>query len=327
MRWGTIVGLLLLLLPQAAWAGRLIIDEENDTFGSGDDRHYTQGLRASWGTGTLDADSVMNQPFGWADDLGPLFPGDGQRQAEWIFGQSLFTPANLAAVNPDPRDRPYAGWVYGGLSLLQNNDGRQLENLELLAGMVGSAALGRQTQNDFHDIIKVGQANGWHDQLRNEPGVVLSYERKWRLNQPLLGNLGIELLPEAGVSLGNVFTYAETGAVVRFGQNLQADWGPVRVRPSLSGTSWFDDDAGLGWNVFASAQGRAMGRNIFLDGNTVQDSRSVDKRILVGDLTVGGEVYWSSLARIDMSVTTRSKEFYGQVSKDRYGMIGLTLMF
>ena len=33
--------------------GRLMAVEENDTFASNDDRHYTQGLRFSWLPGNL----------------------------------------------------------------------------------------------------------------------------------------------------------------------------------------------------------------------------------------------------------------------------------
>jgi hypothetical protein len=308
-----------------AWAGengRFIVDEENDTYGSSDDRHFTQGMRASYVTGDIAPDSLWSQPF---NVLAPVFGSDGKRKAEVIFGQSIFTPANLRLANPDPKDHPYAGWLYGGVSLMQERDGAGLENLELLAGVVGPSALGKQVQNDFHDLIQVGEAHGWSHQLHDEPGVVLTYERKWRFEQPLLGGLAIDVIPETGASLGNVFTYAAAGGTVRFGHNLKGDYGPTHIRPSLSGSGWFDADRldGLpfGWSVFAGTQGRAVARNIFLDGNTVRDSAHVDKKPLVGDLVWGVSAFWSDALRVDFSVTERSKEFYGQVSRDRIGMI------
>ena len=160
---------------------------------------------------------------------------------------------------------------------------------------------------------------------------MLTYERKWRFEQPLLGNLAVDAIPEAGATGGNVLTYAETGGMVRFGQNLGADYGPNRIRPSLSGTGWFDGDqldGKLGWYLFAGTQGRAVARNIFLDGNTAAPSPSVDKRTLVGDLMVGASVFWSTATRVDFTLTERSKEFYGQQgTPDRFGGINFVIGF
>src|SRR5581483_5652371 len=97
-------------------------------------------------------------------------------------------------------------------------------------------------------------------------------------------------IPEAGGTLGNVFTYGEAGGMLRFGHNLAADYGPGHIRPSLSGTGWFDPSRlsdKFGWYLFTGVQGRLVGRNIFLDGNTWRDSANVDKKPVVADF-VGG---------------------------------------
>ncbi len=74
----------------------------------------------------------------------------------------------------------------------------------------------------------------------------------------------------------------------------------------------------FGYYVYVAAQGRAVGRNIFLDGNTFEDSRSVDKKPLVGDLSAGVAMFWSDDFRLDASATYRSKEFDGQEGKPRH---------
>lgn len=335
----------MLPVPLAAWltvgfawpaaasdAGRVTVVEENDAFASSDDRHYTQGLRLSYLSGDITRDGFWDQPFRWLSGIPGLFPDgkENKRKIEWVvLGQSLFTPADKTLANPDPRDRPYAGWLYTGADLLEDRGGHSLDTLELLVGVVGRSALGKQTQNDWHDFIKIGEAHGWSHQLQDEPGLVLSYERHWRFEQPLLGNLAVDAVPELGASLGNVFTYGEAGAMVRFGQNLGADYGPAHIRPSVSAT-WFDADGMttcLGWYVFIAAQGRAVGRNIFLDGNTWTSSRSVDKKPLVGDLVYGASLFWADKLRADVTVTERSKEFYGQPFKDRFGAITLSFLF
>ena len=308
--------------------GRLTLMEENDKFASHDDRQYTQGLRLSFLSKAVTPSGFWDQPYGLLSDNLPIFSGpDRKRKYEWtILGQSIFTPANTSTENPSPKDRPYSAWLYTGVDLLQETkktNYHTLENVEILIGVVGPAALGNLTQNDFHQFIGVDSALGWHNQIKNEPGFVLSYERKWRFQQPLFGNFAVDAIPEIGASGGNVLTYAEAGGMVRVGQNLAADYGPDRIRPSLSGTSWFDAsqlDGKLGWYVFLGTQGRAVGQNIFLQGNTFRESAGVDKKPLVADFTGGASLFWSSLARVDFTVTQRTKEFYGQRGHpDRFG--------
>jgi hypothetical protein len=318
---------------RAEGPGQLIINEENDAFSDSGDKHYTQGLRFAYLSSPVTPGGFWDGPFealGWAL---PIFDDSRvhQRRYLWtIAGQSLFTPEDTNRFNPDPADRPYAGWLYTGASLLQDTEGRMLENFEVLAGIVGPDALGRQTQNDFHQFISVGEARGWGYQLKDEPGVMVSYERKYRLALPLVGNFGFDAIPEAGVTLGNVMTYGSAGIMFRMGQNLAADYGPARVRPSLSGNGWFDRDrldGAFGWQVFAGAQGRAVGYNIFLDGNTLASSRHVERKVLVGDLMGGVSLFWADAIRLDLVVTQRSPEFEEQRKPDRFGGFNLTFRF
>lgn len=314
--------------------GRFTLMEENDKITSDYDRNYTQGMRLAYLSGDVSKDGFWDQPFGWIGDSLPVFSGaDRKRKYEWtILGQSIFTPANTNLATPSSKDRPYAAWLYTGAALLQESkyqDYHTLENAELLLGVVGGAALGEVTQNNFHQFINVSSSLGWKNQLRTEPGFILSYERKWRLQHPIAHGLTIDVIPELGVSLGNVLTYGQAGGTVRFGQNLAADYGQDRIRPGPSGTAWFDADQltqNLGWYVFAGAQGRAVGHSIFLDGSTYAPSASVEKRIFVGDLVVGASVFWSSSMRLDFSATQRTREFYGQHGHlDRFGGINLVI--
>jgi lipid A 3-O-deacylase len=313
-------------------SSRFTVLEENDSLFFNSDKHYTQGLRLSDLIGGTPA------PGGLWDDafnllnFGPFFNSGGTRKTAILAGQSIFTPKNLSLKPPDPRDRPYAGWLYGGISMLQENglpvdNGRMLENLEIDFGMVGPGALGELAQNTFHQFIGAQQAKGWSDQIQHEFGGMVSYERMWRL--PLLGDnsFGADIVPEIGATAGNIFTYGDVGALLRIGKGLQADYGPVRVRPALSGTDYFDEsglDNGSGWYFFVGTQGRAVGRNIFLDGNTFRTSRSVPKKVLVGDAEAGISVLWSRSLRVDLGVTTRSAEFAGQHGLDDVCAAALT---
>ena len=311
--------------PPVRSGGRITFIEENDALTPWpQDRHYTQGFSGSYLSAPL-------QPSDWAFPAFSWFPFDNGaervRRYELMVGQSLFTPKNLSLVVPDPADRPYAGWLYVGGSLLQETDRRSLESLQLLVGVVGPSALGRQTQAAFHSLLGQHEPQGWGSQLRDEPGLVLSYERKWRLEHALAGTLAVDAVPEIGASVGNVLTYGQVGLLLRIGQGLEADYGPARIRPAQSGSSWFDASRlqdPFGWYLFAGAQVRAVARNIFLDGNTFVDGPSVDKRVFVADLSGGLSLFWSDWVKLDLVMTLRTQEFVGQDGPDRFGGIALS---
>ncbi len=85
--------------------------------------------------------------------------------------------------------------------------------------------------------------------------------------------------------------------------------------PRSSGTPYFNSDyldGPFGFYFFVGAQGRAVARNLFLDGNTFEDSRSVDSKALVGDLSGGLSMFWGNAVRLDAVVTYRTEEFEDQ---------------
>jgi lipid A 3-O-deacylase len=326
----------LCALPNGARADdkdRATLLEENDSLYFNSDKHYTQGLRISDLRPDLAPDSVWQRPFAWLGNLAPIFSPNGgpsapKRRYALFLGQSLFTPKNLRQKPPDPRDRPYAGWAYLGASLLQESGGRMLENLEIDLGVVGPLALGGPVQRTWHRIIGDVKPEGWGYQLHNEPGTMISYERFWR--RPLLGDggRGVDVVPQIGATVGNVMTYGDVGGQLRIGKGLLADYGPVRVRPALSGTDYFDADkldGNRGYYFFIGAQGRVVGHNIFLDGNTFHPSRHVPKKTYVADLQAGFSVLWSSTLRLDFSVVRRTQEFVGQHGLDEIGTAALTV--
>jgi lipid A 3-O-deacylase len=308
--------------------GRVNILEENDSLYFHTDKHYTQGLRLSYLAPSVKPGDAFDRPFDYLAAISPIFAADAaDRRYALLFGQSIFTPENLTLRPPSTRDRPYAGWLYGGVSLLQRDGDDALENVELDLGVVGPGALGRQVQNDWHQFIGIRQAQGWSDQLQNEPGAVLTYQRLWRFRIAGSDSFGLDAVPEAGATIGNVFDFGELGGMLRIGSGLGADYGPARVRPALSGTDYFDSERagdGPGGYFYIGTQGRVVGRNIFLDGNSFRTSPSVSHKPLVADLEAGFALFWSSRVRADISVTQRTEEFYGQRTPDVVGTAALS---
>ncbi len=304
--------------------GRITLMQENDalTF-SPTDRWYTQGFAL-----TYLSTPVAGPAFDWMFPTTWTAPNAPRtRRFEVSLGQTIFTPVDLRRNPPDPTDRPFAGWLYVGLGWNQETNRRVLDHLELQVGVIGPASLAREVQTGYHKLLNQIDPPGWSYQLKNEPGVVLSYEHKWRIGAPIGAGLAIDFIPEFGGSLGNVYTYGQIGGMVRIGRNLNVDYGPARIRPALSGTTWFDAsqlDGALGWYLFAGAQGRAVARNVFLDGNTFVTSPSVSKNVLVGDFSAGASVFWLDTVKLDFVLTYRTKEFVGQPDNFWYGGINIS---
>ncbi len=95
-----------------------------------------------------------------------------------------------------------------------------------------------------------------------------------------------EILPHAGAALGTVRTFANVGGEIRAGLNLPDDFGTPSIGPAATTSTPVDGNMAsdrsrfdLGVYLFARVDGRAVARNIFLDGNTFSNSHSVDSNL------------------------------------------------
>ncbi len=308
-------------------AGILSVQVENDLWGSGTDRHYTHGTRISY----LSSEEVPEWLYRGAGYV-PVFSRQGRLRTSYAVGQSIFTPEDITRSDLIPEERPYAGWTYAAVGLVSDHrvrDGalqsNRLDSLELNIGVVGPNSFTEQTQKEVHRIIGSPQPRGWRHQLRNEPGIMLVYERQWQaqyLFEPW--GLGIDVTPHVGGTLGNVLTSLCTGVTLRFGRDLPSDYGPPSIRPSLPGSGFFHPNQDFGWYLFAGTSGRLVLHSIFLDGNTFRDSHSVDREDWVGDVQVGLVLTWDRF-RLSFSNIFRSDEFKGQNKSSEFGAVTLSM--
>lgn len=319
------LGLGIRLSSASEDTGLLTLQVENDRV-AGTDRAYTNGLRIAYLTPEIAADE---SPRRWLDKVSVL-PSRERLRIEYALGQSIFTPEDTKRRDLIVDDRPYAAWLYVGAALIAYDESpgslRRMETLALELGVVGPWALGEEVQNGFHDHIGVSRAEGWSNQLRDEPGLVLSYEHKWRSlwEPPEIYGIGVEIMPHVGGALGNVMTFGQVGASLRIGANLPDDFGPPRIRPGMPGSGYFKGRPDrLGIYVFGGAEARAVLRNIFLDGNTFRDSHSVDRAPLVYDLQAGLALTYDRW-RLSYTHVYRSPEIEGQISGDRFGAVALS---
>ncbi len=298
---------------------------ENDLFGDGRDRYYTSGVRLSWFKVGADMPEFTEQ----IDDILPTFDIDEKTSVFFSLGQNLYAPQDITIEANQDDERPWAAWLYGSMGLLTVTDDH-LDEVELSLGVVGPYALGKQTQRLIHKNVDSPDPRGWKNQLKNEPGVILSWERRFPSYLSFeAADLWLDVAPSFGVALGNVYTHASAGVSFQIGPEYQR-WQdmPMRVRPSMPGTGFFVPTSWsrVGWSIFGGAEARAVGRNIFIDGNSFRDSHSVDKEHFVYDLNGGVSLTYGPM-RTSYTVVRRSKEFKGQDEASIFGGLSFSVQF
>ena len=325
---GALVALLAAAVGHAAPAASdmppvISFQSENDLYGDGEDRWYTNGFRLAF------AYPAGREPelFSWIEKVLPGGPGLARSDAFFAIGQHMFTPADITRKRLLARDRPWAGWLYLEVGA-SGSKGPMQETLTLSFGVTGPASLAKQTQKLVHRLTGSPQPRGWEFQLRTEPTLQLFYERAWFLKLFDLGaRTVLDVSPRFGADLGSVFIDGNGGVVIRLGNFLPAAL-PPRINPSATGAGKIlrPRSHGIGWYLFAGFEGRAVAHNLFLDGNTFAKSHSVAKKTLVRELSAGIALSFHRFA-LSYTFVDRSREFTLQPEGQGFGSINLSVAF
>ncbi|MGZ9109253.1 MAG: lipid A deacylase LpxR family protein [Micavibrio sp.] len=298
---------------------------ENDLIGSGRDGEYTSGVRLSY----IDVSADFPDYAHNIADVIPTFDINATSSIFYSVGQNIFTPRDVTQRDANRDDRPWAGFLYTSVGMATLTD-NHTDELEITLGMVGPAALGQNTQKFIHSHITDSPTpRGWRHELKNEPGFMLAWQRAFPA--ALSGEAGPlfwTVAPHYGVTLGNIYTFANTGLSIQL-RPESSKWQdtPVRVRPALPGTGFFEiPEKRWSWYLFAGVDGRAVGRNIFLDGNSFTDSARVDKNFFVADSNAGIALTYDQF-RISYTMIHRTKEFHNQQDSQIFGAISVGYRF
>ena len=182
-------------------------------------------------------------------------------------GQDIYTPTVSSAGTAPTTARPNAGWLYVSEAAEWLTTGRS-DALTFTLGVTGGPSLARWTQHIAHSVGPAyNRPTDWSRQVAFEPGAIARFEHAARFATPASAPLGIDFVPHAGASLGNVLTAADAGARLRSGWRLSHPWLP----PARD----------AGFNLVIGASARAVARDLFLDGNTFQGGPRVGHESLV----------------------------------------------
>lgn len=298
---------------------------ENDSIGGGTDENYTSGVRINFTNMGAQFPDIAHK----IDRLIPTFEINRTSIIYYSIGQSIFAPKDISQSTLNPNDRPWAGFLYGSLGMATLTD-NHTDEVEATLGVIGPAALGEQAQKFVHKHLTDSPIpQGWSHQLKNEPGLMLAWQRGWpgMMNGRALNNYW-SLKPYVGLTVGNIRTYGDVGFSIRLSP-YDSQWQdmPVRVRPAMPGTGIFEIPLNQwSWALFSGLEARAVARDIFLDGNTFATSHRIDKNNFVADATLGAALTYNN-TRISYTIIYRTKEFDLQENPQIFGALSLGVRF
>ncbi len=290
---------------------------DNDVL-AGTDRCYTGGLALHRATAPR---------VGAASRVERFFSGGDPQAAtalHFSVAQAIYTPDNIRRSEILADDRPYAGVLTAGIAVPVVRDTRA-DLFSLTVGVVGPWSGGEKSQRWVHSVIGGIDPAGWSHQLGNEAVVQLRWDRRWRgLETGETGGFGARLVPHAGLGVGSLSMDANLGATIRAGWNLAGETGWRSIRPGGGRAAAVDTGTGLRAELHATLDGRAVARDILLDGNNFRDSHNVRSTPFKADLVVGAE---AGAGRVSLlyELVFWTREFETESRKQVYSSVALRI--
>jgi lipid A 3-O-deacylase len=213
-----------------------------------------------------------------------------------------FTPLKILETGIRYGDRPYAAYIYAKNYVVNNYPAKKqrlTSGLDL--GFIGPGAGAKEFQIKVHEWLDSPRPLGWDNQLRTD--LILGYTADYEKQLLGLGKV-VEVMGNAGASVGSLYTHATGGLFTRIGKmNPYFHNLGITARENRSGLQKFQFYAQGGLT------GKLVGYNATLQGGLLnqdnphtlsgtQISRTVHQKTagLVG--TYGGISFESSIVWI-----------------------------
>ncbi len=241
-------------------------------------------------------DLKLSSPSRWIANFVPgIGERDGLRLRKGIgLGQIIQTPADLTESALIEDDVPYAGALGIANSWLAFNNDR-LNAFQVYLGVLGPASYAEEMQKFIHNDLNMGtDPKGWDNQLENELLINLNYSILRKIAQLGVNQKGFaaDLAYSGDLGLGNLFTQAQLGLQSRFGWRLPEGFSEIPdvagrgiiMDPVLSGEAYGNKAR---FYFSAAVRGSVIGYTVLLDGNTFEDSHSVEYDPYMAQLIMG----------------------------------------
>lgn len=298
---------------------------ENDSFFR-DDGLYSNGLIAAWGyddVAHLD-NKTLPDWLAYLAQKSYLMGRQGKHyDIAYTVAHLLQTPIDISTSQLVEEDAPYVGLMawHGKLTAYDQNT---IDRLSLTFGLVGPASGAEFVQKITHEVIAASEPHGWENQISNEFVFQLQAERNWRIYNKEFVSSEFDLVTGVDTGFGNYRSDIGVGLGVRWGQDLQNNFSSYSVFPIEKLNTAHNSDKG--WYLFANTSSFYVANDIFMDGNTFQDSHRVDLIHLQYGASIGvmANIYnWNFV----YSLVQLSDQYRGQNESSRFGSFTVTYLF
>jgi len=269
-----------------------------------------------------DADFRTDRDYTYGSEIGVLLQKDPSTYISLSVAHQMFTPNDFDKEDVDlSKERPYAGYMYvgGGYHKVQ---GEVLESYNLQIGFVGESVKMDEVQKIIHSIIGSPEPKGWEEQIGDELIVQINYQKKYYQQLKQIGSFKQSVVYYGGFDLGNASTKVSLGCFYSFGNKKREDFGVSRIDYKSYNTIPLQDadpkKKTHSYSVNFWIEPIGVVRDIFLDGNSFKESRSVEKNsfVLKGGF---GLSYRYGAWSVEYVRTYSTKEFKTQSYYHSYG--------
>lgn len=259
---------------------------DNDLF-LGNDSGYTNGIYVTLydlgEEGAQPKPSWMLRPLLWS------LPSQQPLGAvnSYTIGQTMITPEDITIEVPSEQDLPYAGILFLNNTYLSFNK-QYADKISTTIGFVGSLSLAEQSQNIVHAVTGSDEAKGWDTQLENELVFQFSRARAWRTWASESEQW--DFISSSDFSIGTISSRVDAGVMLRYGKNLIESYAiPLWNNSRTTNPVAINGD----WYVYSGIKIGYIFNQVFTDGNTFRDSRSIDYKHEFVSLTLGIAYSWN----------------------------------
>ena len=297
------------IVPFTAFSGGMSLTEENDLFGTGSDRYYTQGLELMWlGNPVLREDGVAERM------------GYGIRSL-------MYTPVDISIAAPQTNDRPWAG-ISEVIVSQWTEKGDIADRLDFALGVTGPKSMAEEQQTWVHEQLGCQEPMGWDNQIPGEPVIQAMWQR-WMMVESLgdRDRWSADLTAIWGASIGTAFDVGFCGVEGRAGWRVPKTRIGI-IRPTaIMGRA----ESGPYGYVFASEVLDAVGHNVTLGGSFFHgDTPRQDMELWVTEARIGillgwRGLFWGEDLELSWTGNRKSDEFEKQQGPSDWGSLRIAV--
>lgn len=324
LQYGLILAILC-PLPTFAQIDWMSFTADNDSL-LNTDNGYTNGLYVSFFE-TGEKSGKTPTPDFWVKPLLWTLPKQDVEQAinAYMIGHTMMTPSDITIANPSEDELPYSALLALSNSYVTLGE-TVSDQISVTLGLLGPSAGGEEIQKAVHEFIDADEPQGWDTQLQDE--IVFQLTRSRALQYWTSKSKHFDVVLDSELNLGTMATSMSGGAMLRWGRGLQDSYAST-----LYSNSRMINPVAVNSGKFLYFKVRPgyVFNQIFTDGNTFRDSRSVDYEHEFMEIRLGIAYSWKhhalSFAVTDANILQSSSEEESLQNLTQYGSLTFAWRF